>query len=256
MRDETRERYVARLGSVLAGFLVLNMKGAFVGYIQTVCVSPEFRGRGIGTKLVEFAEERILPRVAERLPLRLVLQPRGAPALRAARLPHGRSPRRLPRPRALGAAASQDDRADRGFPDGRRTARALTRALPTPAPPRDSSRPALPLSCPRAGAAGHARVPDGARAARRGPDRSRRCAWGTPFLLRSVDAAARGGGGTARAWRSRASGKRIVFALEGDLFLVLHLMIAGRLHWKPRGAKVGRPRRRSRLSTSRTGRSC
>ena len=32
-------------------------------------------------------------------------------------------------------------------------------------------------------------------------------------------------------------GKRIVFALEADLFLVLHLMIAGRLHWKPRGAK-------------------
>ena len=29
----------------------------------------------------------------------------------------------------------------------------------------------------------------------------------------------------------RRIGKRIVFALEGDLFLVLHLMIAGRLHW-------------------------
>ncbi len=59
MRDETRERYVARLGSVLAGFLVLNMKGAFVGYIQTVCVTPEQRGKGVGTKLVQFAEERI-----------------------------------------------------------------------------------------------------------------------------------------------------------------------------------------------------
>jgi ribosomal protein S18 acetylase RimI-like enzyme len=59
MRDETRERYVVRLGSVLAGFVVINMKGAFVGYIQTVCVSPEFRNRGIGTKLVEFAEQRI-----------------------------------------------------------------------------------------------------------------------------------------------------------------------------------------------------
>jgi formamidopyrimidine-DNA glycosylase len=32
-------------------------------------------------------------------------------------------------------------------------------------------------------------------------------------------------------------GKRIVIALEGDLFLVLHLMIAGRLHWKAAGAK-------------------
>jgi formamidopyrimidine-DNA glycosylase len=32
-------------------------------------------------------------------------------------------------------------------------------------------------------------------------------------------------------------GKRLVFELDDELFLVLHLMIAGRLHWKPRGAK-------------------
>lgn len=35
----------------------------------------------------------------------------------------------------------------------------------------------------------------------------------------------------------RRLGKRIVFAVEPDLFLVLHLMIAGRLQWKPPGAK-------------------
>jgi formamidopyrimidine-DNA glycosylase len=34
----------------------------------------------------------------------------------------------------------------------------------------------------------------------------------------------------------RRMGKRMVFALEGDLFLVLHLMIAGRLRWHGRGA--------------------
>lgn len=33
-------------------------------------------------------------------------------------------------------------------------------------------------------------------------------------------------------------GKRIVFALDGDLFLVLHLMIAGRLHWKKPGSSI------------------
>lgn len=33
-------------------------------------------------------------------------------------------------------------------------------------------------------------------------------------------------------------GKRIAFGLEGDLWLVLHLMIAGRLHWRPPGAKL------------------
>ena len=35
-------------------------------------------------------------------------------------------------------------------------------------------------------------------------------------------------------------GKRIVFGLEGDLYLVLHLMIAGRLHWRDPGAAVPR----------------
>jgi formamidopyrimidine-DNA glycosylase len=36
----------------------------------------------------------------------------------------------------------------------------------------------------------------------------------------------------------RRVGKRIVFALEGDLFIVLHLMIAGRLQWRAIGAKA------------------
>jgi formamidopyrimidine-DNA glycosylase len=37
----------------------------------------------------------------------------------------------------------------------------------------------------------------------------------------------------------RRVGKRIAIGLEGDLWLVLHLMIAGRLHWRPPGAKLG-----------------
>lgn len=36
----------------------------------------------------------------------------------------------------------------------------------------------------------------------------------------------------------RRIGKRIAIGIDGDLWLVLHLMIAGRLHWKPRGAKL------------------
>lgn len=36
----------------------------------------------------------------------------------------------------------------------------------------------------------------------------------------------------------RRVGKRIAIGLEGDLWLVLHLMIAGRLHWRPAGAKL------------------
>jgi ribosomal-protein-alanine N-acetyltransferase len=57
--DETRERYVAYRGADLAGLLILNLKGAFVGYIQTVCAAPQARGTGVGTALVAFAEERI-----------------------------------------------------------------------------------------------------------------------------------------------------------------------------------------------------
>jgi len=58
----------------------------------------------------------------------------------------------------------------------------------------------------------------------------------SPFLLRSVEPPlARAEGKTVQGLRRL--GKRIVFALEDDLFLVLHLMIAGRLHWKTRGAK-------------------
>jgi ribosomal-protein-alanine N-acetyltransferase len=57
--DETKERYVAYDGDRLAGILILNLKGSFVGYIQTVCAAPEYRGKGVGTALVAFAEERI-----------------------------------------------------------------------------------------------------------------------------------------------------------------------------------------------------
>src|SRR4029077_17480670 len=36
----------------------------------------------------------------------------------------------------------------------------------------------------------------------------------------------------------RRVGKRIAIGVENDLWLVLHLMIAGRLHWRPPGAKL------------------
>lgn len=57
-----------------------------------------------------------------------------------------------------------------------------------------------------------------------------------PFLLRSVEPPLSEAYGRT-VIELRRLGKRIVFALEPDLFLILHLMIAGRLHWKPKGAK-------------------
>jgi formamidopyrimidine-DNA glycosylase len=59
----------------------------------------------------------------------------------------------------------------------------------------------------------------------------------SPFLVRSVAprlSAAHG----RRVSGFRRLGKRIVFELEGELFLVLHLMIAGRLRWKEAGVKI------------------
>lgn len=60
----------------------------------------------------------------------------------------------------------------------------------------------------------------------------------SPFLLRTVDPPITTANGK-RVRELRRLGKRIVFALEDDLFLVLHLMVAGRLQWKAaHGAKV------------------
>ena len=59
VEDSSREVHVAREEGEIRGFLVLNMSGAFAGYIQTVCVAPEARSRGIGSRLMQFAEERI-----------------------------------------------------------------------------------------------------------------------------------------------------------------------------------------------------
>jgi formamidopyrimidine-DNA glycosylase len=58
-----------------------------------------------------------------------------------------------------------------------------------------------------------------------------------PFLLRSVTPPISDAEGK-RVEAVRRLGKRIAFQLEGDLFVVLHLMIAGRLHWKEPGAKI------------------
>jgi formamidopyrimidine-DNA glycosylase len=59
----------------------------------------------------------------------------------------------------------------------------------------------------------------------------------SPFVLRTADPPIASIAG-ARCTGLRRVGKRIVLALEGDLFLVLHLMIAGRLRFREPGAKI------------------
>ena len=59
----------------------------------------------------------------------------------------------------------------------------------------------------------------------------------SPFLVRTVEPPLRDAEGR-RVVGLRRLGKRLVFVLEGELFLVLHLKVAGRLRWRERGAPV------------------
>ena len=63
----------------------------------------------------------------------------------------------------------------------------------------------------------------------------------SPFLLRTAVPPLSSTEGK-RVTRLRRIGKRICIGLEDDLWLVLHLMIAGRLHWRKGKAKVAKPR--------------
>jgi formamidopyrimidine-DNA glycosylase len=60
----------------------------------------------------------------------------------------------------------------------------------------------------------------------------------SPFVLRSYDPPLDAIFGAA-VQSVRRVGKRVVIGFDGDLFLVLHLMIAGRLRWRDKGQKPG-----------------
>jgi formamidopyrimidine-DNA glycosylase len=59
----------------------------------------------------------------------------------------------------------------------------------------------------------------------------------SPFVLRTFEPPLETVGGK-KVLELRRLGKRIAIGLEDELWLVLHLMIAGRLHWKPAGARL------------------
>ena len=60
----------------------------------------------------------------------------------------------------------------------------------------------------------------------------------TPFLLRTITPGVADVEGRIVTGLRRV-GKRIAIGVEDDAWLVIHLMIAGRLHWRPSGAKIG-----------------
>ena len=60
---------------------------------------------------------------------------------------------------------------------------------------------------------------------------------GNPFLLRTLEPPLESAEGRVVSGLRRV-GKRIAMGVQGDVWLVLHLMIAGRLHWRPRQPKL------------------
>lgn len=57
---KAKEVYVIKKENQIAGFVILQVEGTFKGYIQTICVNENYRGKGFGNKLLLFCEERIL----------------------------------------------------------------------------------------------------------------------------------------------------------------------------------------------------
>lgn len=60
LTDPSREVYLAMVGTEIVGFTILTMHGAFIGYLQSVCVAPQWRGKGVGGQLMDYVEKRIL----------------------------------------------------------------------------------------------------------------------------------------------------------------------------------------------------
>ncbi|HKE86929.1 MAG TPA: GNAT family N-acetyltransferase [Vicinamibacterales bacterium] len=59
LTDPAKEVYVIRDATGVAGFVIIDMRGLVRGYIQTVCVRADRRGQGLGSKLVNWSQERI-----------------------------------------------------------------------------------------------------------------------------------------------------------------------------------------------------
>jgi len=59
LQGDFKEKFIVTENKEFAGFVILQMVGSFKGYIQTICIKPEFRNKGIGTAVLKLCEERI-----------------------------------------------------------------------------------------------------------------------------------------------------------------------------------------------------
>lgn len=57
--DPGKEVYVLKERDAVQGFVVIDLRGPFTGYLQSVCVRPELRDKGYGARLIAHAETRI-----------------------------------------------------------------------------------------------------------------------------------------------------------------------------------------------------
>lgn len=57
--DPAREAWLVRDEGGIGGFVLIDMRGTFAGYIQTVCVRSDLRSKGLGAQLLRWVEERI-----------------------------------------------------------------------------------------------------------------------------------------------------------------------------------------------------
>jgi [ribosomal protein S18]-alanine N-acetyltransferase len=55
-----KEIYTLEHSGETGGFVILQVCGTFNGYIQTLCIQEKYRGKGLGKKLLQFCEDRIL----------------------------------------------------------------------------------------------------------------------------------------------------------------------------------------------------
>jgi ribosomal-protein-alanine N-acetyltransferase len=60
IEDEASEVHVAKMQNEVIGFAIIKMKGAFIGYIQSIVINPAHRGKGIGNRFIGYLERRIL----------------------------------------------------------------------------------------------------------------------------------------------------------------------------------------------------
>jgi [ribosomal protein S18]-alanine N-acetyltransferase len=59
IRNPLAEAYVAKCDDVVMGLAIIQLKGALVGYIQTLLIAPEYQGHTLGSQLITFLENRI-----------------------------------------------------------------------------------------------------------------------------------------------------------------------------------------------------